>query len=56
MPKPQARFTQTEIARALRVAKAEGMTIEITADAIRVVPMPLRDAKAFVDPKQVPVP
>ena len=39
MSKPSARFTQAEIARALRVAKAEGMTIKITAEAILVVPI-----------------
>ena len=55
MSKPSARFTQTEIARALRVAKAEGMTIKITAEAILVVPVPT-SSTASVDKKPVPVP
>jgi len=55
MSKPSARFTQSEIARALRVARAEGMTIEITADAIRLVPLPAQST-APVDKRPVPVP
>jgi hypothetical protein len=40
MPRPASRFTQSEIARALRVAKAEGMTVEIRPDGtMRIVPI-----------------
>jgi hypothetical protein len=42
MPRLPSRFTQSEIARALRVAKAEGMTVEIRPDgSIRIVPVEL---------------
>lgn len=40
MPRPPSRFTQSEIARALRVAKAQGMTVEIRPDGtMRIVPV-----------------
>lgn len=40
MPRLPSRFTQSEIARALRVAKAEGMTVEIRPDGtLRIVPI-----------------
>jgi hypothetical protein len=40
MPRPASRLTQSEIARALRVARAEGMTVEIRPDGtLRIVPM-----------------
>jgi hypothetical protein len=40
MAKPASRITQSEIARALRVAKAEGMTVEIRPDGVlRIVPV-----------------
>lgn len=39
MSRPASRFTQSEIARAIRAAKAEGMTVEIRADGtMRFVP------------------
>lgn len=39
MPRTGSRFTQSEIARAIRAAKAEGMTVEIRADGtMRFVP------------------
>ena len=42
MPRTPARFTQTELARAMRVARAEGMTVEIRPDgSIRIVPVDL---------------
>jgi hypothetical protein len=40
MPRTPAKVTQAEIARALRVAKAAGMTVEVRPDGtIRIVPM-----------------
>lgn len=40
MPRPLSRFTQSEIARALRVAQAQGMTVEIRTDGtMRIVPV-----------------
>jgi hypothetical protein len=53
--KRPARFTEAEVARVLRAAKASGMTIEITPDAIRVVPLPLQST-AQVDKRPLPVP
>lgn len=38
--KRACRFTQAELARALRVATAAGMTVEVTPDGcIRIVPV-----------------
>ena len=40
MSRPPSRFTQSELARAMRVAKAEGMTVEVRPDgSIRIVPV-----------------
>ena len=55
MPRTPARFTQTELARAMRVARAEGMTVEVRPDgSIRIVPVDL--SKGQVDSNAAWVP
>lgn len=44
--KTTSRFTQAELARAMRVAKAEGMTVEVTpTGSIRIVPVDATQGK-----------
>ena len=46
MSKTPCRFTQAEVARVMRVAKAEGMTVEVRPDgSIRIVPIELTKGK-----------
>lgn len=46
MSKPTCRFTQAELARAMRVAKSEGMTVEVKPDgSIRIVPIEMTKGK-----------
>lgn len=46
MPRTPAKVTQADIARVMRVAKAEGMTVEVRPDgSIRIVPIEAQSAQ-----------
>jgi hypothetical protein len=46
MPKNPCRFTQAELARAMRVAVTQGMTVEVRPDgSIRIIPVELTKGK-----------
>jgi hypothetical protein len=48
MPRTAARFTQAELARAMRVAKGEGMTVEIRPDGtLRLVPVDVKSEVSY---------
>jgi len=53
MTRRSARFTQAEISRAAKVAKAQGMAVEIAPDGsiriVPVVPMPVRIPEGGVE-------
>jgi hypothetical protein len=50
MPGAPAKLTQADVARALRVAKAEGMTVRILPDgSLLLVPMPKAPEPERVD-------
>ena len=55
MSRPPARFTQAELARAMRVAKGEGMTVEVKPDgSIRIVPVEVPKGQLDTSTKWVP--
>ncbi len=50
MPTAPARVTQAAIRRAIRAAKAEGMTVEVQpSGAILVVPLPKTSRPVYAD-------
>ena len=55
MSRSPSRFTQAELARAMRVAKGEGMTVEIRPDGtLRLVPVDMPQGKVDTGMKWVP--
>jgi endonuclease YncB( thermonuclease family) len=55
MPRAAAKVSQADIARAMRVAKAEGMTVEVRPDGtIRIVPVDTPQGKVDTSMKWVP--